>query len=88
MPADFTQPSLQTILRINLDGTPKERLRHIFEKQVYGLAPTEIIYHIALSYILGFNEDTEDIKHNFRQLDALPYAKEGTLQEKLDELFG
>ena len=31
---------------------PKERLRHIFEKQVYGLAPTEIIYHIALSYIL------------------------------------
>lgn len=67
---------------------PKERLRHIFEKQVYGLAPTEIIYHIALSYILGFNEDTEDIKHNFRQLDALPYAKEGTLQEKLDELFG
>ena len=66
----------------------KERLRHIFEKQVYGLAPTEIIYHIALSYILGFNEDTKDIKHNFRQLDALPYAKEGTLQEKLDELFG
>ena len=51
---------------------PKERLRHIFEKQVYGLAPTEIIYHIALSYILGFNEDTKDIKHNFRQLDALP----------------
>ena len=67
---------------------PKERLRHIFEKQVYGLAPTEIIYHIALSYILGFNEDTKDIKHNFRQLDALPYAKEGTLQEKLDGLFG
>ena len=67
---------------------PKERLRHIFEKQAYGLAPTEIIYHIALSYILGFNEGMEDIKHNFRQLDALPYAKEGTLQEKLDELFG
>lgn len=66
---------------------PKERLRHIFEKQVYGLAPTEIIYHIALSYILGFNEDTKDIKHNFRQLDALPYAKNGTLQQKLDELF-
>ena len=29
---------------------PKERLRHIFEKQVYGLAPTEIISHIALPY--------------------------------------
>ena len=65
-----------------------DRLKHIFEKQVYGLAPTEIIYHIALSYILGFNEGMEDIKHNFRQLDALSYTKEGTLQEKLDELFG
>jgi len=32
----------------------KERLKHIFEKQVYGLAPTEIIYKIATSYILGF----------------------------------
>lgn len=30
----------------------------------------------------------KDIRHNFRQLDALPYAKDGTLQQKLDELFG
>lgn len=30
------------------------RLEHIFAKQVYGLAPTEIIYRIAISYILGF----------------------------------
>ena len=65
----------------------KERLKHIFEKQVYGLAPTEIIYKIATSYILGFDEDTKDIKHNFRQLDALPYAKDGTLGEVLDELY-
>ena len=65
----------------------KERLKHIFEKQVYGLAPTEIIYKIATSYILGFDEDTRDIRHNFRQLDALPYAKDGTLGEVLDELY-
>ena len=65
----------------------KERLKHIFEKQVYGLAPTEIIYKIATSYILGFDADTKDIKHNFRQLDALPYAKEGTLDQVLDELY-
>lgn len=65
----------------------KERLKHIFEKQVYGLAPTEIIYKIATSYILGFDEDTKNIKHNFRQLDALPYAKEGTLDQVLDELY-
>lgn len=66
----------------------KERLKHIFEKQVYGLAPTEIIYRIATSYILGFAEDTEGIKHNFKQVDALPFAKDGTLQQKIDEIFG
>ena len=65
----------------------KERLKHIFEKQVYGLAPTEIIYKIATSYILGFDEDMKDMQHNFRQLDALPYAKDGTLQQALDELY-
>ena len=36
---------------------PKERLEHIFEKQVYGLAPSEIIYRIATNYILGFSEE-------------------------------
>lgn len=65
----------------------KKRLQHIFEKQVYGLAPTEIIYKIATSYILGIDEDTKDMQHNFRQLDALPYAKDGTLQQALDELY-
>ena len=65
-----------------------ERLRHIFEKQVYGLAPTEIIYKIATNFILGFDKDVEIKKHNFRQVDALPYAKEGTLDKLMDELFG
>ncbi len=65
----------------------EKRLRHIFEKQVYGLAPTEIIYNIAISFILGFDEDTKITKHNFRLADALPYAKEGTLQQLLDELY-
>ena len=66
----------------------KQRLKHIFEKQVYGLAPTEIIYKIATNFILGFDDEVEISKHNFRQVDALPYAKDGTLQQKLDELFG
>lgn len=65
-----------------------ERLRHIFNKQVYGLAPTQIIYRIALSFILGFDENASIKEHNLRMLDALPYAKDGTLSEKLDELFG
>ncbi len=66
----------------------EDRLKHIFEKQVYGLAPTEIIYKIATSYILGFDEDVVITKHNFRQFDALPYAKDGTLKEELDALYG
>ena len=64
-----------------------DRLRHIFEEQVYGLAPTEIIYKIATSYILGFDEDVKITKHNFKQVDSLPYAKDGTLSQKLDEIF-
>lgn len=65
----------------------EERLRHIFEKQVYGLAPTEIIYKIATGYILGFDENAVIMKHNFRQADALKYAKNGTLEEMLDEIY-
>ena len=64
-----------------------ERLQHIFEKQVYGLAPTEIIYQIALHFVLGFDNDNRVIRHNLRQVDALPYAKDGTLERKLDEWF-
>ena len=55
---------------------------------VYGLAPTEIIYRIALNFILGFDENAEIKQHNLRMLDALPYAKDGTLSEKLDKVFG
>lgn len=63
------------------------RLQHIFEKQVYGLAPTEIIYNIAKNFILGFTDDIEITKHNLVLCDSLPYAENGTLKQKLDELF-
>ncbi|MGN0470904.1 MAG: hypothetical protein ACI4GV_08325 [Acutalibacteraceae bacterium] len=66
----------------------KDRLNHIFEKQVYGLAPTEIIYRIAMNYILGFSDEIKIEHHNFRQVDALIYAQNDTLSQKLDELFG
>ena len=64
-----------------------ERLNHIFSNQVYGLAPTEIIYRISLAYILGFSKDIEIKKYNIRLCDALEYAKNGTLEQKLRELF-
>ena len=72
----------------NLYPDGEERLKHIFEKQVYGLAPTEIIYKIATSYILGFDKDIKIKHHNFKQIDVIPYTKDGTLQQKLDEVFG
>lgn len=64
-----------------------ERLNHIFEKQVFGCAPTEIIYRICLSYILGFSNEIVIRKHNIKLCDTLKYAKEGTLEQKLSELF-
>ena len=67
---------------------PTKRLQHIFAKQVYGLAPTEIIYRIATNFILGFDAYGEKIsKHNFRQVNVLDYVKDDTLARKLDELF-
>ena len=65
----------------------EQRLQHIFDKQVYGLAPTEIIYKIATNFIFGFTDKTDDFKHNFRQKDTLPAAKEGNLQALLNELY-
>lgn len=67
---------------------PIKRLQHIFEKQVFRLAPSEIIYRIALRYILGFGDDVQIKKFNFKQVDALPLAQEGTLEKELDSIFG
>ena len=66
----------------------KERLQHIFANQVYGLAPTEIIYRIAISYILGFSDEIKIEKHNLRQFDTLPAVQSGNLEQKLDEIYG
>lgn len=70
-----------------LQSDNTERLNHIFAKQVYGCAPTEIIYRICLSYILGFSEEIHIKKNNIKLCDTLQYTKNGTLQEKLNELF-
>ena len=66
-----------------------ERLKHIFEKQVFGLAPTEIIYAISTHYILGFskNKNIKINSNNFKLFDATPSAMNGTLQEDLNRLF-
>ena len=65
-----------------------DRLKHIFANQVYGLAPTEIIYRIATAYILGFDEEITIQKHHLRQFDTLPSVQRGTLETDLDEVLG
>lgn len=64
----------------------KQRLRHIFEKQVYGMAPTRIIYLIATHYILGFDPSLAHVAH-FVQADASKAAKEHALKQLVEEKF-
>ncbi len=64
-----------------------ERLNHIFAKQVYGCAPTEIIYRICLRYILGFSDEIHIEKNNIRLCDTLEYAKNGTMEEEMRKVF-
>ena len=66
----------------------KERIRHILQKQVYGMAPTRIIFLIARNYILGFDEELKEAQHNFVEADAAEAAKSGTLAQLVDREFG
>ena len=65
----------------------RARIRHILNEQVYGMAPTRIIYLIATSYILGFDDSLKDAAH-LVQADAAKAAKEGTLGRLVDQHFG
>ena len=65
-----------------------DRIRHILSKQVYGMAPTRIIYLIATNYILGFDEKLKKEQHNFVEADAAEAAKSGTLKALVNKHFG
>lgn len=78
----FNSPKLKTMYPDETD-----RLNHIFAHQVFGLAPTEIIYRIALAYILGFDETINIKKNNLKLFDSLPSVQRGTLETDLDEVF-
>lgn len=67
-----------------------ERLKHILEHQVYGFAPSEIIYNIARNFIFGFDENAQNINDShIVYLDTTPFARgEGDFEAKCDELFG
>lgn len=66
----------------------RERIRHIITKQVYGMAPSRIIYLIATNYILGFDETLKCETTHFVQADASEAAKQGKMQELVDSFWG
>ncbi len=67
----------------------RERLDHILERQVFGIAPTEIIYQIATHFILGYNDEIGNgCDANFVMADAAELAKEGKLAEFVEKTFG
>ncbi len=65
----------------------EKRLAHILEHQVYGFAPSTIIYKIAMNFIFGPIGESVCRDH-FVQVDTIPYAKKGTMQELVDSYFG
>lgn len=69
-----------------------ERLKHILEHQVYGFAPSEIIYNIARNFIFGFDEKAKNIDDShIVYLDTTPFVRGEagmSFEDKCDELFG
>lgn len=67
----------------------RERLDHILERQVFGIAPTKIIYEIATHFILGFHDEVgQGCDSNFELADSAELAKEGTLDAYVERVFG
>lgn len=67
----------------------RERLDHILERQVFGIAPTKIIYEIATHFILGFHDEVgQGCDTNFVMADSAELAKEGVLDAFVEKVFG
>ena len=66
-----------------------ERLDHILERQVFGIAPSEIIYQIATHFILGYNDEVGNgCDTNFVMADSAELAKQGKLAAFVEQKFG
>ncbi|MBQ5557281.1 MAG: hypothetical protein IIT36_01565 [Aeriscardovia sp.] len=63
----------------------RQRLRHIFEKRMFGAAPTGIIFRIAEHYTLGFLEDADTGWNTRFVLDDTEKRSE---ERSLDGQFG
>jgi hypothetical protein len=64
-----------------------ERLKHILERQIYGFAPSEIIYNIARNFVFGGFTDIDDAHLQCRDLTDLA-RNGGGLGMKFDVVVG
>lgn len=63
------------------------RLKHIFENQLFGFAPTQIIYDIAANYIYGGFPEIS--RQNLKKQDLTePFKKGESLHMKFDVVIG
>lgn len=81
----------ELVKRLNLglaDQIPDqtERIRWILENQVYGVAPSNIIYNIAKNYVYGIHGDVGT--GNLVEWDLAKSAQAGTMQEDLVKAYG
>ncbi|MGX7086888.1 DEAD/DEAH box helicase family protein [Gemelliphila palaticanis] len=64
----------------------EERIKWIFEKQLFGFAPSNIIYNIAKNFIYGELDYIRKI--NLIECDLIPIVENKKLEEKLKEVWG
>lgn len=81
----------ELVKRLNLglaDQIPDqtERIRWILENQVYGVAPSNIIYNIAKNYVYGIHGDVDT--SNLVEWDMAKSAQAGSMQEDLVKAYG
>lgn len=62
------------------------RIKHILEEQVYGVAPSNIIYNIGKNYIYSGFKNISD--KNLVECDLTKYIEDENFKEKLDKLYG
>lgn len=71
----------------NIIPDKRARLKHIFENQLFGFAPTQIIYDIAANYIYGGFPEIS--RQNLKKKDLTEQFKKGEpLNMKFDVVIG
>ena len=63
-----------------------ERIQWILEKQVFGVAPSNIIFNIVKNYVYGIHNDVDS--NNLVEWDMAKSAQEDSITEDLKKVYG